>query len=231
MWKWEDLATDFTNGFLTPFPYAATERAQLDADTLRERLTEVAQESYALRQKLVDLTTYREVEKAVLLHTVDTCWQEHLHDMDELKEGVGFAGVGGKDPLIVYQKEAFDMFENLLDRIDSESLSNLFRLRIDAPDAVPSGPRTGRGQLSDIHREATNLGFTGGPPAPGGDGSSGVPGRPKGDSPRGRGLVAAGTEGADSAKREPIRNEPKVGRNQPCPCGSGKKYKQCHGRT
>jgi preprotein translocase subunit SecA len=232
MWKWEDLATDFTNGFLAPFPYAAPERAQLDADTLRERLTEVAQESYALRQRLVDLSTYREVEKAVLLHTVDTCWQEHLHDMDELKEGVGFAGVGGKDPLIVYQKEAFDMFGSLLDRIDSESLSNLFRLRIDAPDAVPSRPRTGRGQLSDIHREATNLGFAGSPPAPGGDGSAGLPlGRPKADSPRGRGLVAAGSEGADSAKREPIRNEPKVGRNQPCPCGSGKKFKQCHGRT
>ncbi len=232
MWTWEDLANDFTKSFLAPFPFEAPERAQQDPDSLRDRLSEVAHGSYDLRQQLVDLATYREVEKAVLLHTVDTCWQEHLHEMDELKDGVGFAGVGGKDPLIVYQKEAFDMFEILLDRIDAESLSNLFRLRIDAPEAAPSGPRIKRGQLSDIHREATNLGFSGGSPVPGGDASGGIPlGRPKAESPRGRGLVAAGSEGTDSAKREPIRNEPKVGRNQPCPCGSGKKYKQCHGRT
>jgi len=230
MWTWEDLANDFTNSFLAPFPFDAPERAQVDSDTLRERLGELAQQSYTMRQELVDLSTYREVEKAVLQHTVDTCWQEHLHEMDELKEGVGFAGVGGKDPLIVYQKEAFDMFESLLDRIDAESLNNLFRLRIDAPEPAPSGPRIGRGQLSDIHREATNLGFSGGQPAPADGG--GVPlGKPMPDSPRGRGLVAAGSEGSDSAKREPIRNEPKVGRNQPCPCGSGKKFKHCHGRS
>ena len=230
LWTWEDLANDFANSFLTPFPIDAPERARLDAEGLRERLTALAQESYAVRQQLVDLDTYREIEKAVLLHTVDTCWQEHLHEMDELKESVGFAGVGGKDPLIVYQKEAFDMFESLLDRIDSESLSNLYRLRIDAPEPVAQGPRISRGQLSDVHREATNLGFTGGA-APAGGTEPGIPGtaRPA-DSPRARGLVAAGSEGADSAKREPIRNEPKVGRNQPCPCGSGKKYKQCHGR-
>ncbi|MBT3346566.1 MAG: hypothetical protein HN404_26460 [Gemmatimonadetes bacterium] len=132
---------------------------------------------------------------------------------------------------MVYQKEAFDMFESLLDRIDAESLSNLYRLRIDAPAPVPEGPRIGRGQLSDVHREATNLGFSGGPTAsPGGDGDVPLGKAMPSSSPRGRGLVAAGSEGSDSAKREPIRNEPKVGRNQPCPCGSGKKYKHCHGR-
>jgi preprotein translocase subunit SecA len=165
---------------------------------------------------------------------VDTCWQEHLYEMDELKEGVGFAGVAGKDPLLVYQKEAFEMFESLIARIDAESLRNLFQLRVDAGPPEARRAPLGRGQLSDIHSEATNLGFRGAPPAsatrPGGDG---MPlGRPVGEAaPRRRGLVAAGSEGADAAKRAPIRTGPKVGRNDPCPCGSGKKFKQCHGRA
>ena len=96
------------------------------------RLLDTAIGAYEHRRRLVTEETFREVEKAVLLHTVDTCWQEHLYEMDELKEGVGFAGVAGKDPLLVYQKEAFEMFESLIARIDAESLRNLFQLRVDA---------------------------------------------------------------------------------------------------
>jgi preprotein translocase subunit SecA len=238
-WTWEDLSAEFSATFFTPFPVETEERAEIGDDELQERLLETARASFEARRQLVTEETFREVEKAVLLHTVDTCWQEHLHEMDELKEGVGFAGVAGKDPLLVYQKEAFEMFESLIARIDSESIRNLFQLRIDAgppPEARRDTPS--RSQLSDIHREATNLGFRGAPPAapatPGvpAAGGDGMPlGRPADEAaPRQRGLVAAGSEGTDEAKKTPVRSGPKVGRNDPCPCGSGKKYKQCHGR-
>ncbi len=236
-WTWEDLAADFSNRFCTPFPVEVAERDGVEAADLEARLLETARDAYEHRRQVVDERTFNEVEKAILLHTIDTCWQEHLYEMDELKEGVGFAGVGGKDPLLVYQKEAFEMFESLIGRIDTESLSNLFQLRFDAGPVPERRGRVGRGQLSDIHREATNLGFRGlpaGPAAPPEQGepvADGLPlGRPSG-GPRDQGLATAGSEGGGPARKTPVRAEPKVGRNQPCPCGSGKKFKHCHGRS
>jgi preprotein translocase subunit SecA len=234
-WTWEDLSSEFSSLFFTPFPLPAEERAGLDAEQLEVRLLDTARGGYEHRRQLVTEETFREVEKAVLLHTVDTCWQEHLYEMDELKEGVGFAGVAGKDPLLVYQKEAFDMFGSLIARIDAESLRNLFQLRVDVgPPPEARRLPLSRGQLSDIHSEATGLGFRGPqPPASAAQGGDGLPlGRPVAQAaPRRRGLVAGGSEGADTAKKAPVRTGPKVGRNDPCPCGSGKKFKQCHGRA
>ncbi|MDP7450283.1 MAG: SEC-C metal-binding domain-containing protein, partial [Candidatus Latescibacteria bacterium] len=231
-WTWEDLSEEFSGVFFTPFPVEVEDRAGTDVEALGEVVLDTARGAYEHRRDLVTEETFREVEKAVLLHTVDTCWQEHLYEMDELKEGVGFAGVAGKDPLLVYQKEAFEMFESLISRIDAESLRNLFQLRVDAGPPPERRVPLGRGQLSDIHSEATNLGFRGAPPpTPGQASGDGLPlGKPAG-GPRDRGLVAAGSEGTDTAKKAPIRTGPKVGRNDPCPCGSGKKYKQCHGRA
>ena len=232
-WPWEDLAAEFSNTFFTHFPVEVEERADIGVEALRERLQDTVRQTYQQRTEMVGEETYREVEKAILLHTVDTCWQEHLYEMDELKEGVGFVGVGGKNPLIEYKRGAYDMFESLIARINQDTLRNLFRLRIDTD--APSRQRDDRGRaLSTIHREATNLGFTGsGAPVPGAGPAPAdlVPGRPaQAGSPRDR-LVGVGSEGADQAVRTPVRAAPKVGRNQPCPCGSGKKYKHCHGRN
>ncbi len=231
-WTWEDLSAEFASMFFTPLPIELEERNHIDIEQLEERLHEAAHGAYEHRRQLVTEETFREVEKAVLLHTVDTCWQEHLYEMDELKEGVGFAGVAGKDPLLVYQKEAFEMFGSLIARINAESLRNLFQLRVDV-GPPPAPRRVGRGQLSDIHTEATNLGFRGSAPAVPQSTGDGMPlGRPAGPAaPRERGLVAGGSEGTDTARKAPTRSGPKVGRNDPCPCGSGKKYKQCHGQT
>ena len=236
-WTWEDLAADFSTRFYTPFPVEVAERDGVESSGLEARLLEAARAAYEHRRQAVDESTFNEVEKAILLHTIDTCWQEHLYEMDELKEGVGFAGVGGKDPLMVYQKEAFEMFESLIGRIDTESLSNLFQLRVEAGPVPERRAPAGRGRFSDIHREATNLGFRGAPagPAevsqPGAPAGDGMPlGRPAGAPRDDQELVAAGSEGGAPAKRAPVRAGPKVGRNQPCPCGSGKKFKHCHGK-
>ena len=236
-WTWEELAEEFSSRFYTPFPVEVAERDGVASADLETDLLEAARAAYEHRRQAVDERAFNEVEKAVLLHTIDTCWQEHLYEMDELKEGVGFAGVGGKDPLLVYQKEAFEMFESLIGRIDGESLNNLFQLRVEAGPVPERRPLAGRGQLSDIHREATNLGFRGMAAAPveaaeqAGSRAEGLPlGRPPG-APRDQGLATAGSEGGGPARKTPVRSGPKVGRNQPCPCGSGKKFKHCHGRA
>jgi len=232
-WQWEDLLADFANSFYTRFPIDLEERDRVTVDALQERLQAAVRRAYDQRLELVGESSFREVEKALLLHTVDTCWQEHLYEMDELKEGVGFVGVAGKNPLIEYKKGAYDMFESLINRINQETLRSLFRLRVDTEAPTLEGPQRGS-RLSTIHRESTNLGFRGAAPEAAGSGDGGtVLGRPASEapgSPRDR-LVGVGSEGSDTSARRPVRVGPKVGRNQPCPCGSGKKYKHCCARN
>jgi len=233
-WLWDDLAEDFSSTFFASFPVEGEERDHIAQDVICQQLVESVKTAYDQRVEQIGGETFRQVEKAILLHTVDTCWQEHLYEMDELKEGVGFVGVGGKNPLIEYKKGAFDMFESLIARIDQETLRNLFQLRVDGETRPVGAEADGRvGRYSSIHRESTNLGFvggTGGRPAPRASGDDLLLGKPA-RAPRERGLVAGGSEGTDGpAPKEPVRVGPKIGRNAPCPCGSGKKYKRCHGR-
>ena len=230
-WAWEDLATDFSSTFFLGVPGGIEDRSKEERDDLRNRLFETVREAYERRVNLVGEETFRSVEKSLLLHTIDTCWQEHLFEMDELKEGVGFAGVGGKNPLIEYKKGAYDMFERLIDRISTESLRSLFQLRVDVE--APGGQQEDRSaRFSLIHREATNLGFSGSPAAPrpaeaAGQGDGLAVGQ---RTDRGSLTTSAG-EDAGGAARRPARAAPKVGRNASCPCGSGKKYKRCCGQT
>ncbi|MEW6749921.1 MAG: preprotein translocase subunit SecA [Candidatus Latescibacterota bacterium] len=240
-WDWEGLQNEFGNTFFLAFHTGAQERAGLTVERLRERLHQAVRDSYDRRVQMVGPEVFHQVEKAILLHTVDSCWQEHLYAMDELKDSVNFAGVGGKNPLIEYKKGAYETFERLIARIDQEGLRRLFQLRIDVAPQAERRPQPA-GRFSPVHREATNLGFrgTGEPAAPGTPGAPAAPraqvsgdGLPLGTPARAdRRLVASGgSPEADAGPRQPVRAAPKVGRNEPCPCGSGKKYKLCHGRA
>ncbi len=237
-WDWAALEEGFANTFFLGIDVPTAEREAMTVEQLRARLLALVRSAYDRRVQAVGPELFHQVEKAVLLHTVDTCWQEHLYEMDELKDSVGFAGVGGKNPLIEYKRGAFDMFERLLARIDQEGLRNLFQLRIDVTAAPTRRPRPDARALRPVHREATNLGFGAAPAepqssavlaasAPDTDGLPlGVPARAN------RRLTTAGGggEAEEAVPRQPVRVGPKVGRNDPCPCGSGKKYKNCCGR-
>ena len=226
-WSWEDLQSDFGNTFFLGLPGTLEERATINLDELRNRLLATVWEAYDRRLQLVGEETFRTVEKALLLHTTDTCWQEHLYEMDELKDGVGFAGVGGKNPLIEYKKGAYDMFESLIERINREGLRSIFQLRVDA-EAPEFGSPTRGGRHNLIHREATNLGFSA-PPASTADNEDLAMGEP---TRRERNFTTSGGgTGEAPTVQQPVRAAPKVGRNAPCPCGSGKKHKRCCGRT
>ncbi len=222
-WDWEGLQNEFSSNFFLGFTVSEAERAEIGAVALREHLRETIQEAYERRLTTVGEEVFREVEKAIALHTIDTCWQEHLHEIDELKDGIGFVGVGGKNPLIEYKKGAYEMFESLIGRIAQETLRNLFQLRIDTgADSLQSSAQPGR--ISAVHRDATNMGFRGVEQTP----TGGAPGQPVNSPSQLRG--SGGGSDESQAPRQPIvREQPKVGRNAPCPCGSGKKYKQCHG--
>ena len=217
-WDWEGLQTEFGSTFFLACTVSEDERAHASVDGLREQLRATVHEAYQRRIDAVGEDIFREIEKSIALRTIDTCWQEHLHEIDELRDGIGFVGVGGKNPLIEYKRGAYDIFESLIGRIAQETLRSFFQLRIDIrPEAL--GPARQPDRINAVHQDATNMGFRGIAPAP-----TGVPGQPA----QLRGSGGSSSEG--QAVRQPVvRAQPKIGRNAPCPCGSGKKYKRCHG--
>jgi preprotein translocase subunit SecA len=148
---------------------------------------------YEQREQEIGVETMRQLEKIVLLHTLDTLWKEHLYSIDQLKEGIGLRGYGQKDPLREYQREGYDMFIDMLARVKEDAVIQLCHIRVTRDEEVEELDRQTKKQT---------------------------------------GMVLSRGEGVnESGKRQPVKNkEAKVGRNDPCPCGSGKKYKRCCGR-
>ncbi|HEX6564438.1 MAG TPA: preprotein translocase subunit SecA [Chthoniobacterales bacterium] len=208
------------------FPLALSRStAKLDTRTLEENsifITEKIKTAYGQKVQHEESEAVAGLERYILLNAIDRLWQEHLYAMDGLREGIYLRSYGQKDPLVEYKAEAYDMFSQLMGSIKSEVLSNLFRsttnlmafeqflatlpFGLNAPDLAQTGgaPRPpGPGPIP--RRE--NLGLSGGQPAGNGDGEGDV-------------------ELVIPQRQKTVT----VGRNEPCPCGSGKKYKNCHGR-
>ncbi|MEJ2537896.1 MAG: SEC-C metal-binding domain-containing protein [Calditrichia bacterium] len=144
---------------------------------------------------------------------MDENWKDHLHEMDMLKEGIGLRAYGQKDPLIEYKQEAYHMFVGLIDNINQKILEMLWRTQlVEAPREHKYAPP----RMMLVHSDATNMGYQAGDaPAEGQREMSEI--------------QKAGQQ--RSQKVQPIKRDlPKVGRNDPCPCGSGLKYKKCHGK-
>jgi preprotein translocase subunit SecA len=179
-----------------------------DPDAAAGRLVKTVREAWARREAEEGAETQRLVERYLLLNSIDAKWKDHLHAMDGLKTGIGLRGYGQVDPKVVYKIEGHRMFGEMLDTIRNEVTDLFLKVRLNrAPDK----------DLSERWRGATPLGPEGAGPSA---------------RPTGRGDDEDGTPEGPTAPRQPIkRNEPKVGRNDPCPCGSGKKYKKCHGQA
>ena len=154
-----------------------------------------------------------------MLQIVDAQWKDHLYALDHLKEGIGLRGYGQRDPLVEYKRESFDLFQAMKDRIDEEMVRYLWRLRLTPPaEAGPStapAPGPALPPTPAVARRPTQMTFSGGSST---------------TAPRGgRGPAPPRTGGDDAPIKQVRRDEPKIGRNDPCWCGSGKKFKKCHG--
>ena len=213
-WDWDGMKSDFSRTFLYTFEPEAGSILKMRVGTLEDELIKTAFEAYDHREKLLGSDMMRELEHYVLFATIDEQWKEHLHALDGLKEGIGLRSYAQKDPLIEYKREAFEMFTGLLDRINTLSLERLFRAQV-AP-APPDAIRERERGVQEIHK--TTGGYGAGAAAE----AAGVTrGRANIPPPRRQGAPPRGTT---------IVKGEKVGRNDPCPCGSGKKYKNCCGR-
>jgi preprotein translocase SecA subunit len=199
------------------------EREKIGQRQLAGLLEEKVLEAYANREQLYGPPIIRQIERHIWLQTLDTLWRDHLLSMDHLKEGIGLRGYGQKNPLQEYQKEGYDLFESLVGRMESDVVEKLWSVQVHVT----------QGQAAPAHAHAHADG--------------GAAERP---TDRPRELVEAERRREQAQRRmrlvhgegphaqgrpekvETVRRDgEKVGRNDPCPCGSGKKYKKCHGQA
>src|SRR5207245_2856591 len=162
---------------------------------IEEAIWEKLKVRYAEKEKQIGEEAMRTYERIIMLNIIDAQWKDHLLALDHLKQGIGLVGYGQKDPLVEYKKESFDLFQAMLDSIDTTTIRSMFNLQVvseESPEDIHRRP------LAALRRGSMQ--FTG----------------------PNQGAAAAGEE-AGKVKTV-VRDQPKVGRNDPCPCGSGKKY-------
>jgi len=172
---------------------------RLTSQEVVEAIWEQLKVKYQYKEEQIGPEAMRTYERIIMLNIIDAQWKDHLLSLDHLKQGIGLVGYGQKDPLVEYKKQSFDLFQEMLDRIDTTTIRSLFNLQVvseQAPETL---------QQRRMARRPGALRFTG----------------------PNQGAAPAGEE--DGKVKTVVRDQPKVGRNEPCPCGSGKKYKKCHG--
>jgi len=185
-WNLDGLAARYKDVTGRALPLSREDLAAMKKDQIASRLTELALEAYAEREKEYGAETMRRLEHLVLLKTIDAKWMEHLREMDGLKEGIGLRAYGQKDPLLEYKFEAYEMFNAMIRSIQEDCVKMLFKVRLVNPEEAQAQ------EEQRIRQVTSNRGQDSEPPKP--------------------------------------RTVEKIGRNDPCPCGSGKKYKKCCGK-
>ncbi|ASK54574.1 preprotein translocase subunit SecA [Vibrio tarriae] len=202
MWDIKELEDRLKNDFDLPLPI----QSWLDADNklyeeaLRERIIEQAVEVYKAKEQAVSPAVMRNFEKSVMLQTLDTLWKEHLAAMDHLRQGIHLRGYAQKNPKQEYKRESFELFEDLLESLKSDVITVLSKVRVQQQEEVERMEAQRRAQAEEAARHAQAQ------------------------------HASADDAEQDESNQPMVRDERKVGRNEPCPCGSGKKYKQCHGQ-
>jgi preprotein translocase subunit SecA len=230
---------------------AGGERAGLSADFITERVHEDAHAAYERRTEELTPEVMRELERRVVLSVLDRKWREHLYEMDYLRDGIGLRAWAQRDPLVEYQREGFDMFNAMMEGIKEESAGNLFNLQVQVQeDPIVEEAAPGGGPAAAAPAVSAPPAARPRAPAPAAETAAvggGKAARPAPAVPAalaGRGLeqpkrpgrlqyTAPSTDGSGTAEKHAetasAGSYAKVGRNAPCPCGSGRKYKLCHG--
>ncbi|MEU0315240.1 preprotein translocase subunit SecA [Nocardioides sp. NPDC006273] len=232
---------------------AGGSKADLDRHELIDVLKKDAQEAYDRREEEVGEEGMREVERQVVLSVLDRKWREHLYEMDYLREGIGLRAYSQRDPLVEYQREGYDMFTAMMDGIKEATVGYLFNLEVQVEQTEPefhyhpdgtrhagpmhegalAEPPVGVGQAGGLQDISAALRSQSAEQAPSGSPHIVAPGLQKPATPKRLAFSGPDEQGqAEAQGTVSNADDPyaKVGRNESCPCGSGKKFKQCHGR-
>ncbi|MEA2077368.1 MAG: preprotein translocase subunit SecA [Candidatus Marinimicrobia bacterium] len=205
-WLWDDLRQEMLTTLMCDIP---SDHQDMKREKLIEYFTEQAKETYERKLLLYPAEIMRDFERWAYLNSIDGLWKEHLYELDQIKEGVGLQAYGQKDPLLIYKSQAFESFQNLLAQINKTTLRLLYRtdIRIQEEPQQPIAPM----QINQA--QSQNMAFAEG-------------------AQRANAQAPSQPRAPQAGKTEPVRRDhPKVGRNDPCPCGSGKKYKNCCGQV
>jgi preprotein translocase subunit SecA len=198
------LHEDIMQNLLVDVTVKSEEFESLGKDGIKERIVTSAKEFYQKKEEMIGSDLLARLERYAVLSVIDHKWKEHLREMDDLKEGIGLRAYGQKDPLIEYKGEAFKLFVQLLEQIRNDVVSFAFKFWPQAPEEVQEKKRRPSGRIIESKQSTDSISYSS---TPGASGQPELAGKPS-----------------------PVHVENKVGRNDPCPCGSGKKYKNCHGK-
>ncbi len=198
-WELPGLEKELASDLQLPLPIVEWFKNEptLGDEAIVKRIVELADAEYAAKVEQVGAESFHQFERNVMLQILDTHWREHLAALDHLRQGIHLRGYAQKNPKQEYKREAFELFESLLDSVRVEVTRLLMTVQVRAEEVEESAPRAEVQNVQYHHADFEEA-------------------------------LAAGGEEAE--KVQPLHAGPKVGRNDPCPCGSGKKYKQCHGK-
>jgi preprotein translocase subunit SecA len=199
-WNLTGLREELRKIFLLELKFKDEDIPKLTQNELKEKIISVVKEIYENKEKAYSSEIMRQLERFAMLQAIDESWKEHLYELDMLKTGIGLRAYGQKDPLLEYKKEAFQMFAEMVDRVDEEALSLIYKLQVREKEEQ-ARRREPEKRLQAIHQEAAGMGYS----------------------------TTNQAEEVAPGKSKPVKVGQKVGRNDPCPCGSGKKYKKCCG--
>jgi preprotein translocase subunit SecA len=239
-WNLDGLREAVTRDFVVDIDPKAwlAENSEIAEPGLREKVVAAVEAAYQAKVESVGAQVMRHLEKAVMLQELDRHWREHLAAMDYLRQGIHLRAYAQKNPKQEYKREAFELFGVLLDRIKHDTISLLSRLQVRSEAEIEEQERERERQLarrlqtqhaapqSVISSEAADAS---GSPMGGAGGLAAGPGF-AGGAFQGAGPVSSGPVSSGQSEQPVVRDTRKVGRNEPCPCGSGKKYKHCHGQ-
>ena len=221
-WNLKALTDEMAFLFRRPIDLAQIAGAEPSYAELEEKLCEFGREAFHSKIDHMGGEPFLEVVRNVILWTIDEKWRDHLYELDHLKHGIGLQAYGQKDPLLQYKKEAFEMFEALVSEIEEESVRRVFRVELAAEP--PQAPRRAPARLTATKESAASA-FSAMPQNT--SGGVAVAEEDLSTSAPERAARAQAAQGMAQAPSRP-KFEPRAGRNDPCPCGSGKKYKKCH---
>jgi preprotein translocase subunit SecA len=191
-WELDALSAAVLRQFGFDFKAEGIDPTKMSSQELEDTLVDKSHEKYDQKEAIIGSSAMRFHERMLMLQIVDSHWKDHLLAMDHLKEGIGLRGYGQRDPLVEYKKESYELFEDLMSRIEEDTLRFLFLLQ----------PVEQKKQEEQIERRQKRQQF-----------------------------ITSNQGGGNGATSQVKRDAPKIGRNDPCPCGSGKKFKKCHGVT
>jgi len=218
-WQWDDLHRELLEVCFVDLRVDETKRAEMDQEDLLEAISTGVSEAWSRRKELLGDDLSGKLERYAILRVIDEKWMSHLYEMDRLKEGISLRAYGQKDPLVEYKQEGYYLFMDMLSSLTRETMQFLFRESAAVENQLQQQAMSVRARSGEaVHQDAVGMAFRGAMVEGGGGTQAGGAG-PEAPPP-----------GGAPAKRRPVTVGQEPGRNDPCHCGSGKKFKHCHGR-